>query len=137
MIKFVVGYLGAGLTFAAIDAVWLTTMTNRLYKPILAPILAEKPDMKAAVAFYLIYIFGIVFFAIEPALREGSWQRAAINGAVLGFVAYATYDLTNQATLNVWSTKLTLIDLCWGTTLTTVSALGGYFAARWAEGRFG
>jgi uncharacterized membrane protein len=137
MIKYIVAYLGAGVTFAAIDAVWLTTMTNRLYKPVLGPILAEKPDMKAAVAFYLISIFGTVFLAIAPALREGGWQRAAINGAVLGFVAYATYDLTNQATLNVWSLRLTLIDLCWGTALTTVSALGGYFAARWAEGKFG
>ncbi|MEY4555904.1 MAG: hypothetical protein RL093_1023 [Pseudomonadota bacterium] len=137
MIKYIVAYLGAGVTFAAIDAVWLTTMTNRLYKPVLGPILADKPDMKAAVAFYLISIFGTVFLAIAPALREGGWQRAAINGAVLGFVAYATYDLTNQATLNVWSLRLTLIDLCWGTALTTVSALGGYFAARWAEGKFG
>ncbi len=137
MIKYIVAYLGAGLTFAAIDAVWLTTMSSRLYKPVLGPILADKPDMKAAVAFYLISIFGTVFLAIVPALREGGWQRAAVNGAVLGFVAYATYDLTNQATLNVWSLRLTLIDLCWGTALTTVSALGGYFAARWAEGRFG
>ena len=137
MIKYIVAYLGAGLTFAAIDAVWLTTMTDRLYKPVLGPILAEKPDMKAAVLFYLISIAGTVFLAITPALREGAWQRAALNGAVLGFVAYATYDLTNQATLNVWSVKLTIIDLCWGTTLTTVSAVGGYFAARWAEGRFG
>ncbi|MDP1777859.1 MAG: DUF2177 family protein [Brevundimonas sp.] len=137
MIKYITAYLGAGLTFAAIDAVWLTTMSSRLYKPVLGPILADKPDMRAAVAFYLISIFGTVFLAIIPALREGGWQRAAINGAVLGFVAYATYDLTNQATLNVWSVRLTLIDLCWGTALTTVSALGGYFSARWAEGRFG
>lgn len=137
MIKYIAAYLGAGLTFAAIDAVWLTTMSSRLYKPVLGPILAEKPDMKAAVAFYLISIFGTVFLAIAPALREGGWQRAAISGAVLGFVAYATYDLTNQATLKVWSLHLTLIDLCWGTALTTVSAVGGYVAARWAEGRFG
>lgn len=137
MINYVAAYLGAGLTFAAVDAVWLTTMTDRLYRPVLGPILADKPDMKAAVAFYLISIAGTVFLAVEPALREGAWQRAAINGAVLGFVAYATYDLTNQATLDVWSTRLTIIDLCWGTALTTLSALGGYFAARWAEGRFG
>ena len=130
MIKYIAAYLGAGLTFAAIDAVWLTTMTNRLYKPVIGPIMADKPDMKAAVAFYLISIAGTVFLAIAPALKEGNWTRAAINGAVLGFVAYATYDLTNQATLNVWSLKLTLIDLAWGTTLTMVSALGGYFAAR-------
>ena len=137
MIKYMFGYLGAGLTFAAIDAVWLTTMTDRLYRPVLGPILADRPDMQAAVAFYLISIFGTVFLAIAPALRERSWRRAAINGAVLGFVAYATYDLTNQATLNVWSLHLTLIDLCWGTTLTTLSALGGYFSARWAQGKFG
>lgn len=137
MIKYIVAYLGAGVSFAAIDAVWLTTMSNRLYKPVLGPILADRPDMKAAAAFYLISIFGTIFLAVAPALREGGWSRAAINGAVLGFVAYATYDLTNQATLNVWSLRLTLIDLCWGTALTTVSALGGYFSARWAEGRFG
>ena len=137
MIKYVAAYLGAGLTFAAIDFVWLTTMTNRLYKPVIGPIMADKPDMKAAVAFYLISIAGTVFLAIAPALREGNWTRAAINGAVLGFVAYATYDLTNQATLAVWQTKLTIIDLIWGTTLTMLSATGGYFAARWAEGRFG
>lgn len=137
MIKYVAAYLGAGLTFAAIDFVWLTTMTDRLYKPVLGPIMLDKPDMKAAVAFYLISIAGTVFLAIAPALKEGNWTRAALNGAVLGFVAYATYDLTNQATLAVWQTKLTIIDLIWGTTLTMVSATGGYFAARWAEGRFG
>jgi len=137
MIKYVAAYLGAGLTFAAIDFVWLTTMTNRLYKPVIGPIMADKPDMKAALAFYLISIAGTVFLAIAPALKEGNWTRAAINGAVLGFVAYATYDLTNQATLSVWQTKLTLIDLAWGTCLTMVSATGGYFAARWAEGWVG
>lgn len=137
MIKYIAAYLGAGLTFAAIDFVWLTTMTDRLYQPVLGPIMADKPDMKAAVAFYLISIAGTVFLAIAPALKEGNWTRAAINGAVLGFVAYATYDLTNQATLAVWQTRLTIIDLIWGTTLTMVSATGGYFAARWAEGRFG
>ncbi len=137
MIKYVAAYLGAGLTFAAIDFVWLTTMTDRLYKPVIGSIMADKPDMKAAVAFYLISIAGTVFLAIAPALKDGAWTRAALNGAVLGFVAYATYDLTNQATLSVWQTRLTLIDLMWGTVLTAASATGGYFAARWAEGRFG
>lgn len=137
MIKYVAAYLGAGLTFAIADAIWLSTMINRVYRPAIGPILADKPDMKAAVIFYLLSIAGTVFLAVDPALREGAWTRAALNGAVLGFIAYATYDLTNQATLNVWSTKLTVIDIAWGTVLTTVSALGGYFAARWAEGRFG
>jgi len=137
VIKYVFAYLGAGLTFAVIDAVWLTTMVNRLYRPVIGPIMADKPDMTAAVIFYLISIAGTVFLAIDPALREGSWTRALLNGAVLGFIAYATYDLTNQATLNVWSWKLTITDIIWGTTLTGLSATGGYFAARWAEGRWG
>lgn len=137
MLKYVFAYLGAGITFAAIDAVWLTKMTDRLYKPILGPILAEKPDMKAAVAFYLISIGATVYFAIEPALKEGNWTRALLNGALLGFVCYATYDLTNQATLNNWSVKLTLIDLAWGTVLTATCAVAGYFAASWAQARWG
>ncbi|MDP3379703.1 MAG: DUF2177 family protein [Brevundimonas sp.] len=137
MLKYLAGYLGAGLAFAAIDAVWLTTMTNRLYKPILGPILADKPDMKAAVAFYLIYIGGIVLLAISPALKDGGLGRAAMNGAILGFVAYATYDLTNQATLNVWSTRMTVIDIIWGTVLTLSASSIGYLAARWAESRAG
>jgi len=137
MLKYLAGYLGAGLAFAAIDAVWLTTMTNRLYKPILGPILADKPDMKAAVAFYLIYIGGIVLLAISPALKDGGLGRAAMNGAILGFVAYATYDLTNQATLKVWSTQMTVIDIIWGTVLTLSASSVGYLAARWAEGRVG
>ena len=87
MIKYVAAYFGAGLTFAAIDFVWLTTMTDRLYRPVLGPIMADKPDMKAAVLFYLISIAGTVFLAIAPALKDGNWTRAALNGAVLGFVA--------------------------------------------------
>lgn len=137
MIKYLFAYLGAGLTFAVIDAVWLTTMVNRLYKPAIGTILAEKPNMVAAVIFYLISIAGTVYLAILPALAVADWRRAAINGGVLGFVAYATYDLTNQATLSVWSTKVTVADIIWGTVLTATSAVGGYFAARWAEGRFG
>ncbi|HEV7228415.1 DUF2177 family protein [Brevundimonas sp.] len=137
MIKWVAGYLGAAITMAAIDAVWLTTMADRLYRPVIGAIMADKPDMKAAVAFYLLYIFGICFFAIAPALKDGQWTRALINGAVLGLIAYGTYDLTNQATLSVWSTRLTMIDMVWGTALTAVTATGGYLAARWAEGRWG
>ncbi len=135
MLKWIAAYVGAGVAFAAVDFVWLTRMTDTLYKPVIGPIMAAKPDMVAAVAFYLIMIGGIVFLAIAPALKEGAWTRAALNGAVLGFVAYATYDLTNQATLAVWSVKLTILDLMWGTFLTTVAATVGYFAAVMVGGR--
>ena len=131
MIKYVAAYLGAGLTFAAIDFVWLTTMTNRLYKPVIGPIMADKPDMKAAVAFYLISIAGTVFLAIAPALKEGNWTRAAINGAALGFVAYATYDLTNLATLRDWPVLVTVVDITWGTVLGTLVSGGAYLIGTW------
>lgn len=135
MLKWIAAYVGTAVAFAAIDFVWLSTMTERFYKPVIGPIMAPKPDMVAAVLFYVIYIGGIVFFAIAPALKEGAWTRAALNGAVLGFVAYATYDLTNQATLAVWQTKLTVVDLIWGTVLTTAAATAGYLAATFAAGR--
>ena len=134
MLKWIAAYVGSGVAFAAVDFVWLMTMTDRLYKPVLGPIM-KKTDLGAAVAFYLIIIGGIVFLAVAPALKEGGWTRAALNGAVLGFVAYATYDLTNQATLAVWDVKLTVLDLIWGTFLTTVAASAGYFAAVAVGGR--
>ena len=96
MIKYIVAYLGAGLTFAAIDAVWLTTMTNRLYKPVLGPILADKPDMKAAVAFYLISIFGTVFLAIEPALPR-QWQAGQNSTAELPPIRWKRKALASLA----------------------------------------
>lgn len=135
MIKWIAAYVGTAIAFAAIDFVWLTNMTDRLYKPVIGPIMAPKPDMVAAVAFYVIYIAGIVFLAIAPAFKEGGWTRALLNGAVLGFVAYATYDLTNQATLSTWSAKLTVIDIAWGTILTASAATAGYLVAAFVSGR--
>ena len=131
--RYLLAYVGAGVTMAVLDAIWLTTMGDRLYRPVIGSIMADKPDMRPAIVFYLLYVFGIVFLAVLPGLREGSLSRTLTTAAVFGLVAYATYDLTNQATLRVWSTQLTLIDLAWGTVVTTAAALGGYLLAR----RFG
>ena len=128
--RYLLAYIGSAVVMGVLDAVWLTTMGNRLYRPVIGSIMADKPDMRAAVVFYLHYVFGIVFLAVLPALREGSIAKAALYGAVFGLVAYATYDLTNQATLSVWSTRLTLIDLAWGTFVTTAASLGGFLLAR-------
>jgi uncharacterized membrane protein len=130
MLRYVVGYLGAGLLMAALDAVWLTVANARVYRPTLNPVLAETFRLGPAVLFYLIYLIGVTIFAIAPALREGQWTRATVLGALFGFFCYATYDLTNQATLSVWATRITLIDLTWGTFLTAAAATAGYFAAR-------
>ena len=129
MIGYLAAYIAAAVVFLAADFAWLSLAGPALYKPILGPILADKVNGGAAVAFYVIYIAGIVFLAIQPAFRTGLWRTAAINGLVLGMVAYATYDLTNQATLKLWATRLTLADMTWGGGLTALAATAGFLAA--------
>ncbi|WP_184719964.1 DUF2177 family protein [Caulobacter sp.] len=126
-------YLASGVVFLIMDAIWLTTMVPKLYKPRLGALIADKPALPPAVAFYLIYLFGILLLAILPAAREDSWRRLVFNAAVFGFCAYATYDLTNQATLRSWSTAVTVADIAWGTLLTTAAACAGYAALRAAR----
>ena len=135
MIKILAAYLGTALTMLVLDAVWLTQMSPRLYQPRIGELLAAKPSLPPAVVFYLLYVAGIVLLAVLPALREGGWKRLLIHAAAFGLVAYATYDLTNQATLKTWSTTITLVDMAWGTFITTVSASAGFAAARWALNR--
>ena len=131
--KYLLAYLGSGVVMAILDAAWLIVVGPRLYRPAIGELLAPEPNLRIAVVFYLVYVAGIVFLAVTPALRDGSAWRAIVSGAVLGLVAYATYDLTNQATLRVWPLHLTLIDIAWGVFLTTAAALGGYWlAARFA-----
>jgi uncharacterized membrane protein len=129
MLPYIAAYLAAAIAMAGLDYVWLTTMMGPLYQRVLGPILAPEPDMIAAVAFYLVYLVGIVWFAVRPALESGDWKTAALNGALFGFFAYATYDLTNMATLKVWSLQLTLIDMAWGAVLTATAASAGALAA--------
>jgi len=130
MIKFLVAYGATAVVFVLMDMTWLTLTGTTLYRPVLGPFLADKVDGGAAVAFYLIYIFGLVFFAVRPGLAAQDWKTAALSGLLLGLVAYATYDLTNQATLRLWSIKLTLLDLCWGMTASAVASTLGFLAAR-------
>jgi len=87
----------------------------------------DKPRLAPAAVFYVLYIFGLVWFAILPGLEAGRWSKALINGVLFGLVAYATYDLTNQATLKVWSMRITLIDLGWGAFASAAACMAGYF----------
>lgn len=103
---------------AAIDAVWLGYIANSFYKSQIGSLLLDKPNMAAAAAFYIVYVIGIVAFAVLPALAQSSWRYALSRGALLGFVAYATYDLTNLATLQGFTLNLVIVDLLWGTLLT-------------------
>ena len=132
--KYAVGYLATGIAFALIDSIWLRTMYTRLYQPELGPLLGPL-KLGPAVVFYLLYIAGMMWFAVAPALANGRWQTALIQGAVLGCLCYATYDLTNQATLKMWSTKVTLFDIAWGTILTGSASLTGWWATTALFGR--
>lgn len=124
--EFVLQFLAAGVIFAVIDAIWIGVVANSFYKSEMGKLLRDKPDFVPAVIFYLIYILGMVVFAIRPALEQGSWTVALGLGALLGLVAYATYDLTNASTLKNWSKKVTLVDLAWGTGVTAVVSVLTY-----------
>ena len=118
-------FLVVAAAFAIIDAIWLKTM-NPFYRRQIGDLMADKPNLGYAVVFYLIYIAGIVFFALRPALDGGSWLSAVGYGAALGAFAYATYDLTNAATLKTWPWQLVVVDILWGTALTALATLAGW-----------
>lgn len=130
MLTYVIAYVSTAVVFLGIDSVWLGIVAPAFYRRHLGDMLLDQPNFVAAGLFYLIYIAGIVYFAIAPALQNGGWVQAAIAGAVLGFVAYATYDLTNWATLKNWSVTIVIADLAWGTVLTSASATAGYLLTR-------
>lgn len=121
MKTFITLYGIAASIFLIIDSIWLTTIANGFYKDKLGKLLAAKPDLLAAGLFYAIYIFALVVFVIKPGLDQTLFA-VAWKGALLGLAMYATYDLTNQATLKDWPHIITVVDLLWGTFITmTVS----------------
>ena len=113
--------LAAGL-FLVLDAAWLGAMTQRLYQPALAHLMAPQVRWLPAALFYLLYAAGIVLFAVAPALATQRPRFALARGAALGLLAYAAYDLSNQATLRDWPWTVTVADLAWGTVATALAA---------------
>lgn len=126
MKTYLAAYFFTLIAFLVIDFIWLSTMASRLYRPAIGDMLAQNFRLAPAIVFYLIYAAGLTFLAVRPALLSGQWTTALLYGAVVGFMAYATYDLTNQATLKTWPTSLTIADLLWGTFVSAVSAAIGY-----------
>lgn len=131
MPAFASAYIGSALAMLLLDIIWLTTMVPRVYKPALGDLLADPPNLWVAGVFYLLYLVGVVVFAVLPALGQQNWLMALGAGALLGLVAYGTYDFTNLSTLRNWPVGLSLIDVAWGTMLTAATATAGYFAASW------
>ena len=134
--KYATAYIATGLAFAIIDSFWLRTMYTRLYKPEIGELMMRGGfRMGPAVAFYLLYILGMMIFAVVPAFAAGRWQVALVQGAMFGFFCYMTYDLTNHATMKIWSTKVTVLDIMWGTILTGSASAVGYAVTNLILGR--
>lgn len=125
----IVAYFTSVVVFLGLDMVWLLLIARDFYKSQMGSLMADKPQIVPAVAFYLLFVVGVVIFGISPALRDQSWRTALVSSALFGFFCYATYDLTNLAVVRGWPMPLTLVDLAWGTVLAGVVGTCGYFAA--------
>jgi len=127
---FVKSYAATLVVFLGLDALWLGYIARSFYASQLGGLMRESVNFAAAGGFYLAYVGGVVYFAVAPALAEGSWQKAALNGALLGLLAYGTYDMTNIATLKNWPVPMSVVDIAWGGVVTGLSATLGYFITR-------
>lgn len=128
MNKFIFAYVATAIVFVAADFLWLGVIARSFYKDQLGPLLSAHPSMPVAALFYGLYLVGVVLFGVAPGLRADSLTTALAFGAAFGFFAYATYDLTNLATLRDWPAALTFVDLAWGTVVTGAAASCGYLA---------
>jgi len=122
MTKWVIAYISAAIVFGVMDAIWLRWAGPNLYEPVIGEIMAENFRIAPASAFYLVYLAGMCWFAIKPGLESGQVSTALLNGAILGAVCYATFDLTSQAVFKVWATHISVADILWGTFVTGTSA---------------
>jgi uncharacterized membrane protein len=128
---FIKTLVATAIPMLLLDFVWLSTMAPRFYRNYIGDILAKQPNYIAAGIFYVIYVIGVAYFIVYPALQGNlAWWHVALRGALFGFVAYATYDLTNQATLVQWSSWVTVVDLAWGALLTAVVSTIAYLIMR-------
>lgn len=131
--NFIKMYIIAFIIFLAIDAIWLGLVAPKFYKSQIGHIMADRPNFVAALIFYLIFVVGVVYFVVNPAIEAQSMSKLLVSGVLFGFITYATYDLTNLATLKDWPILVTVVDLVWGTTLSTLIGLFTYliFNALW------
>lgn len=129
--RYVAAYGAIAVVMLALDALWLGVVAKSFYRAGIGHLMADSPNLVAALLFYLLYPAGVLIFAVTSGLAGNSdvpWVRAALAGALFGFFAYATYDLSNLATLRDWPLRFAVVDIAWGTALTAVAALAG----RWA-----
>jgi uncharacterized membrane protein len=124
-------YFATLVAFFAIDLVWLVLVARTFYRKYLGFLMAPSPNWLAAILFYLLFVVGIVVFAVLPGLETNSLKTTLLRGALFGLIAYATYDLTNLATVKDWPLIVTVVDMIWGTVVSVVVSYAGYMAGRW------
>lgn len=117
------------LTFCVLDFVWLAWAASEFYRLRLGSLMLAEPKLLPAFIFYLLYVSGLMVFAVLPGIHARSWRTAALRGGLLGLVAYGTYDLSNWATVQGWSSTVVLVDMLWGVIGSSLAALAGFFSA--------
>ena len=131
IISTLISYLLTFIVFLAVDMLWLGIVAKNLYQKYLGAFLTDRVNWTAAFIFYLIYVVGISIFAIYPAVNKGSAFNAVLMGALFGFFTYATYDLTNLATLKGWPLQIVFIDIIWGAVLSAIVSISGFYIVKW------
>jgi len=119
--EFLIAFVSSLIAFTALDFVWLGFAANKIYRPNLREVMSDKVRWKPAIAFYLLYALGMTLLVILPSLGPVAQPRALFDGAILGLVAYATYNLTNWSTLKQWSPLVAFVDMAWGAILTAAA----------------
>ncbi len=124
-------YFAALITFFAIDMIWLGLVARSFYRKHLGFLLTPHPNWIAAVIFYLLFILGILVFVVVPGLKENALKTTLLHAALFGLITYATYDLTNLATIKHWPLRVTIVDLIWGMALSVAVSFVSFMAGRW------
>lgn len=130
MKRFALAFLGALLALIVLDGLWLGVLMGPTYKAMLGSLMLDQPRWLPALLFYVLYPVGVAYFAVLPGLASGRAGRAVSSGALLGLIAYGTYDLSNWATLTAWPGALVAMDMAWGVVISALSAAAGLYLAR-------
>lgn len=129
--KYLAAYGLTFLVFLVVDIIYLGFIAKDLYSKHIGFLMAEKVNWPAAIIFYLLFVLAIFIFVINPAIEKDSWQTALLYGAFFGFITYATYDLTNLATLKGWPVRIVIYDMLWGTVLAAIVGTTGFYITKW------
>ena len=130
MLYYIKLYVATFIAFFAIDIIWLGLVARRFYDRHLGFLLTDKPLWSAAILFYLLFVAGVLILIVLPGLNLFSTRRLILNGALFGLVAYGTYDLTNFALVKGWPWIVTVVDMCWGAVLASITSYIGFLLAK-------